>query len=404
MALSFAAWQRRIFAVTWLAYAAFYFCRKNFTVAMPAMAVDLGYSKGDFASVLAWHSGAYCLAQFAFGLMADRAGAKATVLTGLAVSVAANLLMAGAGSLWMFVALGFVNGAGQASGWPGLVKNVGAWLPAARRGVLMGWWSSNYMVGGFASSVLAAWLIGGGWRQAFVFPALMLAAVGAIYAWAARNRPEDAGFGGEEASVAAVSRHTLSTAMLRDPAVWLLAVGAVFAKVTRYTFMFWLPLYLAQELKYGVAQAGVLSSVYELAGPLGSLAAGYASDHWCGGRRMPVAAAMFALLALACWAHPALAALGLWGVVASLALAGALNNGPDALLQGAAAQDLGAKWGPGSVAGFIAGFAALGQLASPILVALVAEASGWDGVFRWLVGLSLAGAAVLGIPWRRNSG
>lgn len=183
--------------------------------------------------------------------------------------------------------------------------------------------------------------------------------------------------------------------MLSDPKVWVIAVASLFSKITRYSFMFWLPLYLVQHLRYGVRDAGFFSSAFELAGPAGSLLAGYVSDRLMRARRLPVAVFMFWGLAFACGLHPALARSGSLGLVLSIALLGLMNHGPDALLQGAAAQDLGAAWGVGAVAGFVSGFAAIGQVLAPFMVAIVASRSGWEGLFYVLMALALTGGALL---------
>ena len=58
-------WRRRIFAVTWLTYAGFYLCRKNFAVAMPILAEKLGSTTLDFATVIFIYSLFYAIGQFA---------------------------------------------------------------------------------------------------------------------------------------------------------------------------------------------------------------------------------------------------------------------------------------------------------------------------------------------------
>jgi len=399
-------WQTRIFVLTWTAYAAFYLCRKNFAVAMPLLADSFGFSRTDFARILFCDSLAYCLAQFGFGFLADRIGARRTVTLGFAITAAAAWLMAGASSVWAFACLGALNGLGQAAGWPGLVKNVSPWFSPRVRGVVMSWWSTNYMVGGFLGTVLTAYVATHPtllpeltWRRAFLFPAAILVVVALAYALLVRDRPSDAGLP-EEADAPAPLGRTASAGMLHDPSVWAIAAGSLFSKIIRYSFMFWLPLYLVQHLHYEARESGFLSSAFELAGPVGALVAGYLSDRLMKSRRFPVAAVMFGGLAIACWIHPLLAAASRVGLVLSVALLGALNHGPDALLQGAAAQDLGAKWGTGLVAGFVSGFATLGQLIAPFLVASVAGRYGWDGVFHLFSVLALAAGILLGCRWK----
>jgi sugar phosphate permease len=387
-----------------MAYAGFYLCRKNFAVAMPLLAARFGFSQADFARVLFCDSLAYCLAQFAFGFLADRAGARRTVVLGCAISVGAALMMSQAGTVAAFAALAAMNGLGQAAGWPALVKNVGAWFPRRRRGIVMGWWSTNYMVGGFAGAAFTSWIATHptlwpelAWRRAFLMPALLLAVIGFVYLLLARNRPTDVGLAEVERAPAQAAHLDTSAlaAMLHDPAVWVVSAGALLSKVLRYSFMFWLPLYLVQRFHTSARDSGFLSSAFELAGPAGSLLAGYLSDRFLRSRRLPVAALLYGCLAGACWLHPWLAASGRAGLLFSIAAIGAFNHGPDALLQGAAAQDLGAKWGVGLVAGFVNGFASLGQLIAPLLVAFVSARYGWDSVFQVLTVFSLAAALIL---------
>ncbi len=46
-------WRYRIFVATWIAYAGFYLCRKNFSVVMPMLEHDLGFSKLQLANLIA---------------------------------------------------------------------------------------------------------------------------------------------------------------------------------------------------------------------------------------------------------------------------------------------------------------------------------------------------------------
>jgi sugar phosphate permease len=73
------SWRWRIFAVTWLAYAGFYLCRKNLSVTMPLLSEDLGYSNLQLANIFFGYSLLYALGQFGFGVLADRFGSRLIV-------------------------------------------------------------------------------------------------------------------------------------------------------------------------------------------------------------------------------------------------------------------------------------------------------------------------------------
>jgi sugar phosphate permease len=412
-------WRWRIFGITWLAYAGFYLCRRNFSVAMPLLETELGYSNMQLANVIFGYSVLYALGQFCFGSLTDRFGSRVVVSAGLFLAILSNVLMGLLPTLAALTVLSCANGLGQSAGWPGLVNNMAPWFRRRERGVVMGWWTTNYVIGGFLAVLFAAfalthrtWLAGWGWRRGFWLPALLLSVIAAAFALLTRNRPEDAKLppiaDQKEAALApACPSAPIRAPFLRvitDLEVWVVAMGAVFSKVIRYSFLYWLPVYMTQRLHYSTGQAGYTASLYEFAGFGGALVAGYVSDRFMKARRLPVAAFMFWGLALMCWIHPQLAASGHLGLALSIALIGVMNYGPDTLLQGAASQDIGARLGVGTTSGFISGFGSFGQLFSPYLVAYVAEKYGWDNLFYSFVVISALAGVLLATQWRRESG
>lgn len=387
-----------IFGVTWLAYAGFYLCRKNFSVLMPLLQSEAGISKLRLADILFAYSLCYSAGQFLMGGLADRFSSRTVVGAGLAVAALANLAMAAHPAYGALLALGMVNGLAQSSGWPGLTKIMAAWFRAEERGVVMGWWTTNYVFGGLAASLFAAWCIGGGqWRNGFILPAALLLAVAVVFVSLVKDAPRERTIAERDE----VRRNPLANyrVVMAQPVAWITAATAFLVKVTRYSFLFWLPLYLTERLAYRPEQAGYLSSLYELAGIAGALIAGYASDKIAGARRYPVVSIMLAGLALACLVQPRLAAMGWGGALAGIAIIGMMTFGPDTMLQGAASQDAGGSERAASAAGLVNGVASMGQLVAPYLVALVAGRWGWDVLFTVFVGIALAGAGVSAVFW-----
>ena len=105
-------WRWRIFAITWLAYAGFYLCRKNLSVAMPLISADAGYSNLQLADILFGFSLFYATGQFVFGVLADRFGSRASVGCGLVLAVVSNLLMGWAPSVAWLTLFACLNGVG----------------------------------------------------------------------------------------------------------------------------------------------------------------------------------------------------------------------------------------------------------------------------------------------------
>lgn len=390
----------RIFAVTWLAYAGFYLCRKNFSVMMPFLQDQAGISKMRLADILFAYSLCYSAGQFIMGSLADRFSPRLVVGAGMITASAANIAMFASPTYALLLLMGMVNGLAQSTGWPGLLKTMAMWFRPGERGVVMGWWTTNYVLGSFLATVFTAWCVGSGhWKIGFVLPAALLLVIAAIFLALVRDRP--AGDGGDPAPACP---HPFAAYMevMAKPVVWGTAITACLVKITRYSFLFWLPLYMTDHLNYRPDQAGYLSSVFELAGIGGALLAGYVSDKLAGARRYPVVSIMLLGLAVMCLVQPGLARLGWAGSLLGIALIGVMTFGPDTMLQGAASQDAGGKHGAATTAGLVNGVASLGQLMSPYLVARVAERWGWDTLFGVFVAISAAGAAVAALFWNHR--
>ena len=152
-------WRCRIFAVSWLAYGGFYLCRKNFSIAMPLLNEDLGFTKDHFAMVLFLYSLFYAMGQFYNGFLSDKFGPRLIVGIGLFLSVAANIFMGFGATLLIFGLLLCINGTGQSTGWSGTVKNMAPWFRRQERGVVMSWWSTCYVVGAIAATTLATFVV-----------------------------------------------------------------------------------------------------------------------------------------------------------------------------------------------------------------------------------------------------
>ncbi len=420
-------WRYRIFAITWLGYAGFYLCRKNFSVVMPLLKDDFGYTKPDFAIVLFLYSLMYAIGQFYNGVLSDRFGPRLIVGIGLFISIFANVVMGFTISLFMFAILAAFNGAGQSSGWSGLVKNMTPWFRHSERGVVMAWWTTNYILGGFFATIFATFvathpaiLINLGWRRGFWIPSLLLFIIATLFISITRNKPGDAKLTPivEDENSQSNSNRSSPTAneidpqksskeiflvIASNPVILITSFVYFFVKLTRYCFIFWLPMYMTEHLGYSTREAGFTSGLYELVGFTGALFAGFASDKLLGSRRFPVATVMLWGLALIFLCHPMLAAWGRLGTAIGIGLIGFATFGPDTLISGATAQDLGGQQGAATAAGFINGVGSFGSICSPFVVAYVAEIYGWDSLFYIFAILALIAGCLMSINWKYDS-
>ena len=127
-------WRFRIFAITWLAYAGFYLCRRNLGVLMPLLQEHLDVSKLQLAHVVFGYSLSYALGQLFGGALSDRFSPRRMVTAGLAIAVLSNFAMGFSTSLLLLGVLSCLNGLGQSQGWPGLVKSMAYWFDPPQTG------------------------------------------------------------------------------------------------------------------------------------------------------------------------------------------------------------------------------------------------------------------------------
>lgn len=398
-------WQ--IFLITWLGYAGFYFCRKNFSVAMPFFSHDLGISNMQLANIITAYSIMYMIGQFISGFLNDRLGPKIVVGVGLLIAVVANFTLGFFASPVIFLVLMVFNGAGQSTGWSGLVRLMSDWFKKEERGVVMGWWTTCYVVGGIVSVIFATWwatntiLPGFGWRKAFWVPSLLLLIITILF-WRFVKEKSENHVPATEASSASVKETGMKAGSIipifSDSSLWVASMVYFFTKFIRYTFLFWVPLYLSQNFGYSDADAGYTSSAFEIAGFAGILTAGYLSDKVFGSGRFSISSLFFIVLGIVFLFQPAISGTGNIGNIVLIALCGFFIYGPDSLISAAGAMDIG-KRQTGMVAGFINGVGSVGQLLSPYVVAYISEKYGWEMLFSVFVWMSFTAGILLALKW-----
>ncbi|MCH2208022.1 MAG: MFS transporter, partial [Lentisphaerales bacterium] len=295
------SWRRRIFALTWLTYFGFYLTRKAFAASKSS--IDLDMDETMMGWIDSAYLAAYAVGQFVWGATADKIGPRRVILIGLGLSIAACLAMGASSMAIAFLVINLIQGLAQSSGWAPLTKNLSSWYSRKERGTVLGWWTTNYAVGGLVATPLAAasmaWF-GGNWRFAFYIPALCLFGIFLLIYFFQRNKPHDVGlpsieeYHGEEKE--AESEKISWLEIIKLPMIGLLGLSYFLLKPTRYAILLWGPYYVAKKLQTGVMFSTTISISFELAGILGSILAGILSDKVFKAKRMPfIVIALFLL-------------------------------------------------------------------------------------------------------------
>lgn len=410
---SFGAWRARVLVSTWLAYAGFYFCRKAFYVVKADLERELSLDAAALGDIGFAYLVAYTLGQFASAALGPRTGARVLLLAGMAASALANVGFGLSSTYGSFLGMMVLNGFAQSVGWSTCIGTLAFWTKRSERGLLLGLWSTCYQVGGVLANAWAAfWLHREGFRGAFFAASLVLGLVWLVVLALQRNKPEDVGLpplDDEEDLPRGSAADPQDDGFTRAVVVNVLLVGAFYfgVKFIRYALWSWTPYFLQKS--YGLAgdDAGYLSTLFEAAGFLGVVCAGYASDRWFASRRAKVA---FTMLLGMCVGTAALYLTGSLGVVwfaACLALVGFMLYGPDALLTGAGAIDVGSRRVALASAGVINGMGSVGSIVQETVVSRVWQRSDGDmaPVFLTLLAASVLSVAALGVVlWRNRQG
>jgi sugar phosphate permease len=403
-------WRWRILVSTWLAYAGFYFCRKAFYVVKKDLGDELQLDATALGEIGMAYLIAYTLGQFLSAGLGSRTGPRILLLIGMAVSVGCNVAFGFANNYWTLLAFMALNGFAQATGWPSVIGTLAHWTRREERGWLLGLWGTCYQLGGVAAKVWAAfWLARQGWRGAFFAASVVLAAVW-VFVWLyQRNKPEDVGL----EAVASHGEGGSSDDDKDEDAGWtsqlittVMLVGCFYfgVKFVRYALWSWTPYFLQKN--YGLAgdDAGYLSTVFDLAGFAGVITAGFVSDKLFESRRAKVAFLMLLGMLGSCGLMVTIGATSVPAFALSLAIVGFMLYGPDSLLTGAGAIDVGSRKTAVAAAGIINGMGSMGSVVQETVVARVYEAS--DGqmtpVFVTLFVAAAMSVSALAVVLGRN--
>lgn len=403
-------WRVRVLTATWLSYAGYYFCRKAFGIVKAPIKAELAVDDYQLAHLFTGYLVAYMLGQFLAGWWGTKVAARRLLLTGMALTAACNVVFGvahglGPAGYWAFFGFMIANGFAQATGWPGNIGTLAQWFRREERGTVMGFWSTCYQLGSIAAKAFAAFMVGwAGVAWSFWGASLVMVAVWITFYLLQRDQPEDVGLPAivepapPPADGAPAPTHDgWAPGALRTVVVMGLAYFSF--KFLRYGLDSWAPMVIEERFATSTATAGYVSTVFDWVGFTGVIVAGWASDRVFGGRRSPVAF----IMALGMVASAAfLWAVGLDSVTAfavGIGLVGFTLFGPDSLLVGVGAIDVGDRRRAVLAAGIVNGIGSAGPALQEELIGYLKAYHGLEAVFGLLVGVAALGAAVTGLLW-----
>ena len=248
----------------------------------------------------------------------------------------------------------------------------------------------------------------GAWRWCFIIPGIV-AIGGAILCFLAlKDTPQSVGLPeiegthtGKEETASKKGAHEafLKQMVFRNKWVWMLAIANIFVYVLRMGVLDWGPKFLTEDRGMNINGAAWSVAVFELTAIVGTIFAGWASDHIFKGKshRMCLFSMIGACIFLAIFALVP----GLPTVVSTLvlALSGFCIYGPQALI-GIGSANQATKEASATANGLAGIFGYVGSALSALGVGLIADNFGWKWVFITFIAVGIIGALIFLAMWK----
>lgn len=426
-------WQ--VFIGIFIGYAGFYIVRKNFSMAIPALA-PFGFDKGELGIVLSMNAIAYGFSKFLMASISDRSNARVFLPLGLVCAAVSMLFMIvpvqwlGAEhkslAILLMAVLNFLVGWFNGMGWPPCGRVMTHWFSIKERGTWMSFWNCAHNVGGalvgpmavYGAMWFGSWFYGSHTDHYFLigtyaFPAATAFLIAIVAYLLIRDTPQSCGLpsiekwsGNASSSYNAKAEEVLSTKqifkiVLSNKLLWYIAFANAFVYMVRYGCLDWAPTILTDK-GIDLKDAGWAYFAYEIAAIPGTIICGWISDKVFHGRRALPTIIFMGLLIIAIaiyWQF--LDNLNV--VIGCLIAIGFLIYGP-VMLIGVQALDLAPKNAAGTAAGltgfmgYVLGTAVLAN----IVIGYVAENAGWDWTFILLMVACLLSIVFMALTYKQE--
>ena len=217
------------------------------------------------------------------GRLADRLGARPSLLGGLIVGAAGLAVGALSPGFTTFLLCLFLAGIGWSVVNPALGKAIMDLFPVHERGIAMGIKQMGLTVSGIASALVLPRVAASlGWRAAIATCGLVVALPVAL-SWRPLGRLNDAP--SARATSAAHEGGASAWSWARRPAILAFFASGLVLGMVQAAVLSYLPLYTIQALGFDTIGAGLLVACSQAGGAVSRLALGAASDRWLAERR-----------------------------------------------------------------------------------------------------------------------
>lgn len=282
------------FLAATLGYGMYYVCRLSLNVVKKPIVDEGVFSETELGIIGAVLFFTYAVGKFMNGFLADRSNINRFMSTGLLVTALVNLCLGFVHSFILFAVLWGISGWFQSMGAASCVVGLSRWFTDKKRGSFYGFWSASHNIGEAMTFIIVASIVSAlGWRYGFLGAGLV-GLIGALVVWRFfHDTPQSKGLPAVNAPEKKKEMDALETeefnraqkAVLRNPAIWILALSSAFMYISRYAVNSWGVFYLQAGKGYSTLDASFIISISSVFGIVGTMFSGVISDRFFGGRR-----------------------------------------------------------------------------------------------------------------------
>lgn len=261
-----------------------YVDRLSFGMVMPVIRDQFAITDQHYGWLTSGFLAAYALGQLLTGPVIDRLGTRLSFTLAAALWSLSTMLHALGRGVISFLVLRLSLGLTEAANFPAALKAVAQWFPASERSTAVGIFMLGAGLGSIITPPLAAGLIENlGWEWAFLVPG----GIGLVWAilwhrWYRLPEEHPSISLAEQRLIVAERAPQQATEswreLLRYREFWGLMVSRFVSDGPFYFFVFWLPLYLADERGFNLREIGLFAWIPFVAADLGAYFGGWLSS------------------------------------------------------------------------------------------------------------------------------
>lgn len=289
MQTRFKRYQWHVFLGLVFGYAVFYVVRMSLGVVKKPM-LDAGIVTIEELGVMgSAFFFTYAFGKFSNGFLSDYANIGRFMSFSLLLSGVTAVFMGFNTTAFFFVLLWGLNGWFQSVGSAPSCVSLFQWFSPKQRGSRYSIWGGSRNIGEGITWILTASLVSYfGWRAGFIGAGIAAIAAAICMFFILKDRPQTYGLPDsatafdEEPEIKKKNdpkeTRRAQLFILKQPAVWLIALACAMMYSSRYAMSSWAVLFLQEVKGYSLIDAGFAMSTYPIAGLAGAILSGIISD------------------------------------------------------------------------------------------------------------------------------